>query len=148
MDSRYLIIILGSYNKIEQDLDNITNPDYGVHYVDGNGIFMGTFYSPYTSDDLHNLLLHIPAFLLFDITDTKTSAINLPSKYFKGLFPEYEETLEGLQKDLEPNLRQKEKTKLEEYDNIDDILDKLSRNEYDRSCLTQKELGILEKGSQ
>jgi len=36
---------------------------------------------------------------------------------------------------------------VEEYDNIDDILDKLSRNEYDRSCLTEKEIEILEKGS-
>lgn len=146
MDSRYLIIVLGSYNKIEEDLNHIANSDYGVHYVDGNGIFMGTFYSPYNTNDLYDLLLHIPAFLIFDITNKRDSAINLPSKYFKGLFPEYEETLEVLQKDLEPSLRKNEEIKVEEYDNVDDILDKLSRNEYDRSCLTEKELEILEKG--
>jgi hypothetical protein len=146
MDSRYLIIVLGSYNKIEEDLNHIANSDYGVHYVDGNGIFMGTFYSPYNTNDLHDLLLHIPAFLVFDITDKRSNAINLPSKYFKGLFPEYEETLEILQKDLKPKDRKKVKNKVEEYDNVDDILDKLSRNEYDRSCLTEKEIEILEKG--
>jgi hypothetical protein len=32
---------------------------------------------------------------------------------------------------------------MEEYDNVDDILDKLSRNNYDRKCLTKKELEIL-----
>jgi len=33
--------------------------------------------------------------------------------------------------------------KIEEYDTIDDILDKLSRNGYDRTCLTENELSIL-----
>jgi hypothetical protein len=146
MDSRYLIIVLGSYTKIEKDLNEIANSEHGVNYVDGNGIFMGTFYSPYNVNDLHDLLLHIPAFLIFDITDKRFSTINLPSKYFKGLFPEYEETLDVLQKDLKPNLRKVEKESVEEYDNVDDILDKLSRNEYDRSCLTDKEIEILEKG--
>jgi hypothetical protein len=146
MDSRYLIIVLGSYGEIEEDLNHIANSEHGVHYVDGNGIFMGTFYSPYNTNDLHDLLLHIPAFLIFDITDKKSNIVNLPSKYFKGLFPEYDETLEVLQKDLEPKLRKSEGTKIEEYDNVDDILDKLIRNEYDRSCLTEKEIEILEKG--
>ena len=36
--------------------------------------------------------------------------------------------------------------KIEEFDSIDGILDKLSRNNYDRSCLTEKELEILNKG--
>lgn len=146
MDSRYLIIVLGSYNKIEEDLNHIANSEDGVHYVDGNGIFIGTFYSPYNVDDLYDLLSHIPAFLLFDITDKKSNAINLPSKYFKGLFPEYEETLEVLQKDLGLKNVEKVKDEIEEYDNVDDILDKLSRNKYDRSCLTEKEIEILEKG--
>ena len=89
----------------------------------------------------------VPAFLLFDITDKSTNAVNLPSKYFKGLFPEYDETLSVLQNDLEVKLRKKTKNKaeIEEYDNIDDILDKLSRNKYDRNCLTKKEINILEK---
>lgn len=146
MDSRYLIIVLGSYPKIEEDLNHIANSDQGVHYVDGNGIFMGTFYSPYNTNDLYDLLSHIPAFLIFDITDKRNNAINLPSKYFKGLFPEYSETLETLQGDLKPILTKNKKNNVEEYDNVDDILDKLIRNEYDRGCLTEKELEILEKG--
>lgn len=146
MDSRYLIIVLGFYKNIEEDLNHIANSDYGVHFVDGNGIFMGTFYSPYTTQDIYDLLLHIPAFLVFDISTNDSNAINLPTKYFKGLFPEYDETLSVLQKDLMPELRVENSIQKEEYDNIDDILDKLSRNEYDRSCLTKKELQILEKG--
>jgi len=146
MDSRYLIIVLGFYKNIEEDLNHIANSDYGVHFVDGNGIFMGTFYSPYTTQDIYDLLLHIPAFLVFDISTNDSNAINLPTKYFKGLFPEYDETLSVLQKDLIPELRVENSIQKEEYDNIDDILDKLSRNEYDRSCLTEKELQILEKG--
>jgi hypothetical protein len=144
MDSRYLIIVLGFYKNIEEDLNHIANSDYGVHFVDGNGIFMGTFYSPYTTQDIYDLLLHIPAFLVFDISKHENNAINLPSKYFKGLFPEYEETLNKLQKDLHPELRTDTVVDKEEYDNIDDILDKLSRNEYNRNCLTEKELKILD----
>jgi hypothetical protein len=34
---------------------------------------------------------------------------------------------------------------VEEYNTVDEILDKLSRNGYDRSCLTKKELKILSK---
>jgi hypothetical protein len=146
MDSRYLIVVLGFYKNIEEDLNHIANSDYGVHFVDGNGIFMGTFYSPYNTSDIHDLLLHIPAFLVFDITDSRNNAINLPSKYFKGLFPEYEETLKNLQEGLETRLSKDIVESREEYDNVDDILDKLSRNEYDRSCLTEKELQILERG--
>jgi hypothetical protein len=37
----------------------------------------------------------------------------------------------------------KKEVEVEEYDKIDDILDKLSRNNYDRNCLTKKELDIL-----
>lgn len=155
MNLRYLIIVLGNTNSIEVDLNHIADSETGVHYVDGNGIFLGTFYSPYTTSEIYDLMAHIPAFLIFDITEKETNAINLPSKYFKGLFPEYEHTLDVLQESLDVNLRKKKKTKndieeieeIEEYDNLDDILDKLSRNEYDRSCLTEKEIEILEKGS-
>jgi len=110
---------------------------------------MGTFYSPYTTQEIEELILHIPAFLIFDITDKSTNAVNLPSKYLKGLFPEFNDTLDILQNELEINLKtkKKKKSRVEEYDNIDDILDKLSRNKYDRSCLTKKELSILEKNS-
>lgn len=146
MEPRYIIIVLGTYTKIEQDLNYIANPEYGVHYVDGNGIFIGTFFSPYNTDELSKILSHIPAFLVFDITNEKSNTINLPTKYFKGLFPEYEETLKTLQKSLEPNLRKNKKSKVEEYNNVNDILDKLGRNKYDRNCLTEKEIEILEKG--
>jgi len=149
MSSRFLIVVLGSYKNIEKDLNHIADSEEGVHYVDGGGIFMGTFYSPYNLNQIQDMLLTVPAFLLFDITDKSTNAVNLPSKYFKGLFPEYDETLSVLQNDLDVKLRKKNKnkTEIEEYDNIDDILDKLSRNKYDRSCLTKKELSILEKDS-
>lgn len=148
MKNRYMIIVLGSYKSIEEDLNHIADSEYGVHYVDGNGIFIGTFYSPYDTSDIHDLLVHIPAFLIFDITNKKDYAVNLPSKYFKGLFPEYENALESLQENLDVKLKKKSKKSIEveEYDNVDDILDKLSRNQYDRSCLTEKEIEILEKG--
>lgn len=149
MGSRYLIIVLGSYKSIEEDLNHIADSEQGIHYVDGAGIFMGTFYSPYTTGQIEDMVLHIPAFLLFDITDKSTNAVNLPSKYFKGLFPEFDETLDILQNELDVKIKKntKKKTEVEEYDNINDILDKLSRNKYDRSCLTEKELGILERNS-
>jgi hypothetical protein len=148
MDSRYLIVVLGDYKNIEDDLNHIADSDHGVNYVDGNGIFLGTFYSPYTTNEIYELIAHIPAFLIFDITDKSKNGVNLPVKYFKGLFPEYEETLQVLQQDLEPKLKKtKKKAEVEEYDNVDDILDKLSRHEYDRSCLTEKEIQILEKSS-
>jgi hypothetical protein len=149
MGTRYLIIVLGSYKSIEKDLNHIADSEQGIHYVDGSGIFMGTFYSPYTTQEIEELILHIPAFLIFDITDKSTNAVNLPSKYLKGLFPEFNDTLDILQNELEINLKtkKKKKSRVEEYDTIDDILDKLSRNKYDRSCLTKKELSILEKNS-
>lgn len=148
MENRYMIIVLGSSKNIEKDLNHIADSEYGVNYVDGNGIFIGTFYSPYSTVDIHDLLSTIPAFLIFDITNKSDYAVNLPSKYFKGLFPEFEEALENLQESLDVKYRKKSKKSndIEEYDNVDDILDKLSRNQYDRSCLTEKEIEILEKG--
>ena len=149
MDTRYMIIILGTYGSIEEDLNHIANSETGVHYVNGNGIFMGTFYSPYSTIEIYELLAHIPALLLFDITDPTTNAINLPSKYFKGLFPEVEETLNNIQSQLNITINKKKskKTETEEYYTVDEILDKLSRNNYDRGCLTDGEIQILEKGS-
>ena len=149
MGSRYLIIVLGSYKNIEKDLNHIADSEEGVHYVDGAGIFMGTFYSPYSLNQIQDTLITVPAFLLFDITDKSTNAVNLPSKYFKGLFPEYGNTMEILKNKMEEDdsyvgTKEKKSTK-EEYDNINDILDKLSKYEYDRTCLTKKEIGILEK---
>ena len=68
---------------------------------------MGTFYSPYSLNQIQDTLITVPAFLLFDITDKSTNAVNLPSKYFKGLFPEYDETLSVLQNDLDVKLKKK-----------------------------------------
>lgn len=149
MSTRYLIVVLGSYKSIEKDLNHVADSEHGIHYVDGAGIFMGTFYSPYTTQEIEEMILHIPAFLIFDITDKSTNAVNLPAKYFKGLFPEFDETLDILQNEPEINLKtkKKKKSRVEEYDNIDDILDKLTRNNYNRNCLTEKELSILERSA-
>ena len=144
-----MVIVLGLYENMDYDFNNIADEEHGLHYVDGNGIFMGTFYSEYVIDEIHEMLVHIPAILIFDITNKSKHAISLPSKYFKGLFPEYGNTMEILKNKMEEDdsyvgTKEKKSTK-EEYDNINDILDKLSRNEYDRTCLTKKEIGILEK---
>ena len=148
MSDRYLIIILGNSTNIAEELNHIADAEHGVNYVDGNGIFLGTFYSPYTTHEIHDFIITLPSFLLFNITDNESNAINLPSKYFKGLFPEYDEALDIMREQLIQDFKeQKEKIVIEEYDNVDDILDKLSRNEYDRNCLTEKELEILDKHS-
>lgn len=143
--SRYIAIVLGQYDGMDNDFNTIADENTGVNYVDGNGIWIGTFYSIYETIEISELLAHIPALLIFDITDKKTNQIHLPSKYYKGLFPEIEETLDNMLDVL--NVEKTTEVSKEEYDNIDDILDKLSRNEYDRSCLTEKEIQILEKSS-
>ena len=76
------------------------------------------------------------------------SDINLPNKYYLALFPETRELLGNLNKEIE-EIKAKKSTvaaatpMVEEYRDINDILDKLSRNNYDRACLTKKELEIL-----
>ena len=145
MESRFLIVVLGSSKGVEDYLNNIASEDSSVNYVDGNGIYIATFYSPFNVTEMHHFLMEIPAFLLFDITDKETNAINLPSKYYKGLFPEVSEVMNILNNENSSPKRRKTKEEyVEEYDNVDDILDKLSRNNYDRKCLTKKELEILE----
>jgi len=144
-NNRYIAIVLGQYDGMNSDFNTIADDNTGVHYVDGNGIWIGTFYSIYETVEISELLSHIPALLIFDITDKKTNEIHLPSKYYKGLFPEIEETLDNVLDIL--NVDGAKKTNNEEYDNLDDILDKLSRNKYDRNCLTDKEIEILEKSS-
>lgn len=145
MESRFLIVVLGSSKGVEDYLNNIASEDSSVNYVDGNGIYIATFYSPFNVTEMHHFLMEIPAFLLFDITGKETNAINLPSKYYKGLFPEVSEVMNILNNENNsPNRRKTKEEYVEEYDNVDDILDKLSRNNYDRKCLTKKELEILE----
>ncbi|MFN7656252.1 MAG: hypothetical protein ACK5OW_00515 [bacterium] len=157
MDSkRFLMVILGTSSDIETDLNYIADGDSGVNYVDGKGIFICTFFSPYTTTEIQEKLSHRPAIMIFDITDMDNYSVNLPSKYYAGLFPEVAKTMESINESLKPkwepvasktkkSSKKKEVKKTEEFDSVDEILDKLSRNNYDRSCLTEKEINILNK---
>lgn len=153
MNRRFLLIILGTANGIEKDLNFIADGETGVHFVDGKGMFICTFYSPYTSNEILEMLIHRQALMVFDITDNENYGINLPSKYYMGIFPEIQKTMESIKTNLEPvktsrkiKIKEEVITNSEEFDSVDDILDKLSRNNYDRGCLTKKELEILNKG--
>ena len=75
MESRFLIIVLGSSNKIEENLNNIASSEFGVNYVDGNGIFIGTFYSPFTTSEITEFLIDVQAFMIFDITENNTYSV-------------------------------------------------------------------------
>lgn len=137
-NKRFMIIILGSSRGIDSDLNEIADGEYGVNYVDGNGIFIGTFYSHYSTLEIHELLSDRPAFLLFDISKD-AHAVNLPTKYYKGLFPEIDEILPKIKTET-VEVKKKEENNLL---NIDQILDKLRENNFDTSCLTEKENEIL-----
>ena len=153
--NRYMIIIIGNSKGIEKDLNNIADRDHGIDFVDSKVIFLGTFFSPYSTTDIHEKLAHRPAFLLFDISDNENYGVNLPSKYYTGLFPEAREIMDGLYEDENKpsakrgmsNAKSKAATKskkVEEYTSLNDILDKLSRHDYDTKCLTEKEKEILD----
>jgi len=149
-DKRYLLIILGSSQGIDQDLNHIANGETGVNFVDGNSIFMATFYSVLSVDEINAELSHRPVFLLFDITEKDTNLVNLPTKYYYGLFPEVEKINEQLvsqRKAYKSMTNNKKSTNDEEFTTVNDILDKLSRNNYDRDCLTENELKILSESS-
>jgi len=145
---RYMIIVLGSSENIDADLNHIANSDYGVNFVDGSGIFIGTFYTEYSITEIYELLAHNPAFLLFDISKTSTHAVNLPSKYFTGLFPEMGipelDFKTAITDNILGNDNSDKKEKVEEYYTVNEILDKLSKYDYDRNCLTDKEIKILD----
>src|SRR6056300_1044193 len=94
--NRYMIVIIGNSKGIEKDLNNIADRDHGIDFVDSKVIFLGTFYSPYSTTDIHEKLAHRPAFLLFDISNNDTYGVNLPSKYYTGLFPEAKDLIEGM----------------------------------------------------
>jgi hypothetical protein len=132
-ENRYFLVVIGPSKDIDEDLNHIATPD-GVHYVDGNGIFMATFYSTYKTDEVYNMLAHRNAYLLFDINDFTKYGINLPSKFYKGLFPEIEAIIPKLEKEVK---------KEEDLTDINEILDKLSKNNYNTDCLTEKEFRIL-----
>ena len=94
MDRRFLLTIIGGSENIEKDLNFIANADTGVNFVDGRGMFICTFYSPYTASEIHEKLSHRSAMMLFDITDNETYGINLPTKYYLGIFPENQKVLD------------------------------------------------------
>jgi len=158
--NRFLLVIIGSATGVDKDLNYIADGESGVNFVDGKGMFICTFYSPYSTPEIHEKLAHRPAMMIFDITNSDTYGVNLPSKYYTGIFPEIKKELNDMaeiQKNMMSNedsvvsnkvkkpKKQSQQEKVEEYDSIDEILDKLSRNNYDRGCLTEKELNILNK---
>jgi len=140
---RYLIALIGSSKGIGEDLNHIAD-DRGIHFVDGKGLFLGTFYSELSTGEIHEMLAHRPAFMVFDITSPETNGINLPAKYYTGLFPETKGITDILNTVETDQVEEtKEDNGVEEYDSVNEILDKLSRNNYDRTCLTEKEVEIL-----
>jgi len=138
-ENRYFLVVIGPSKDIDEDLNHIATPK-GVHYVDGNGIFMATFYSTYKTDEVYNMLAHRNAYLLFDINDFTRYGVNLPSKFYKGLFPEIEAIMPKIEKHIEIEEYEEED---EDLTDIDEILDKLSKNNYNTDCLTEKEFRIL-----
>lgn len=158
MNKRFLLIILGTAIDVEKDLNFIADAETGVNYVDGKGMFICTFYSSLSMAEVHEKLAHRPAMMIFDITDSENYGINLPSKYYTGIFPEIQKELDNMMEyqkqhtNWEPVASQtmgkvkEEVVVVEEYDSLNDILDKLSRNKYDRTCLTEKEIEVLNKG--
>jgi hypothetical protein len=140
---RYLLIVVGNSNGIAEDIKNFADQT-GAYFVDGKGMFLSTFYSDFMINDIIQFLADRPACMVFDITEEEFYHVNLPKKYYLALFPEDNDLLEKLGRQVTPKSNKVEDVpKMEEYDNVDDILDKLSRNNYDRKCLTKKELEIL-----
>ena len=81
-NNRYFLMVIGSSKNIDEDLDGIANPESGVNFVDGSGLFMATFYSHYTLNEIHNFLAHRSAYMVFEINDFTSYGINLPTKYY------------------------------------------------------------------
>ena len=125
--NRYMIIVIGNSTGIGEDLNFIADSDRGVDFVDGKLMFMGTFYSPYTTVEIHEKLNHRPSLLLFDITDQDNYGINLPTKYYEGLFKEGF-SIPKIVEDKPKPKGFKKFNNTEEYTSVNDILDKLSRN--------------------
>lgn len=143
--NKYMLVVLGSAKGIDDSLNYIADSDFGVNYVDGTGIFIATFSSTYTTSEIGELLSAWPAILLFDITNTKDYSVNLPSKYYRGLFPETFMNIVPIVTEDSRTIKNTEVSK--DLTNIDDILDKLQANNYNVECLTKKEKEILENGN-
>jgi hypothetical protein len=145
MNRRYMIVNLGSSKGIDGDLNNVADSETGVHFVDGSGIFIGTFFSPYSKDEIQSFLVDRPAFMLFDISDKEKYGVNLPSKYHEGLFPEVGKIMTKLiHEDTPVDITDTEEEDVESLTDVNDIIDKLEKNNFNRSSLTKKELDILD----
>ena len=94
--NRYMIVIIGNSKGIKKDLNNIADREHGIDFVDSKIMFLGTFFSEYNTTEIHEKLIHRPAFLLFDISDNENYGVNLPAKYYTGLFPEARDIMDGL----------------------------------------------------
>lgn len=148
---RYMLILIGSHTGIEDELKYLSDKR-GTNFITGKGMFFATFYSPLSIDALYMELGHRPAIMLFNISNNSNYAVNLPTKYFQGLFPEekdIKDMLESFVTDLdkeEVNIKPKKKktTKPKKEINIDFVLDKLAKNDYDKKCLTDEEMRIME----
>lgn len=139
---RFLLSVIGTPDdNLNDDLQEISD-EHGVYYVEGKGMFICTFYSEYSVDELYEILSYLEAMMIFDITEQENFAVQLPKKYHLALFPEIKQLYDGLKShNVESN--KDEVKQSEEFITIDDILDKLSKNNYDRKCLTKNELNIL-----
>ena len=102
MNRRFLLTILGPSNGIDKDLNFIADGETGVNFVDGKGVFICTFFSTYTVTEIHEKLANRPAIMIFDITDPDTYGVNLPPKYYMGIFPEIQKTMESIQEKWGP----------------------------------------------
>jgi hypothetical protein len=137
--NRFLLTILGDFTNIDKELYNIAD-ERGINYVEGRGLFICTFYSEYSLTYLYEKLSTRPGFMIFEISGQDSYGINLPKKHLFGLFPELQDIVpEVITEDKKETIKPKQ----EEYSDINSILDKLSRNNYDRKCLTKKEVKIL-----
>lgn len=147
---RYMVISIGDSNGLKNILD-VYSDESGVNYVEGQTIFLGTFYNEGNYDEIIAELYTMVGTLIFDITESEDFFVNLPTNYELGLFPELKGladvlNMENLNSvDLDSFTEDVEDVEdVEEYYDVDDILDKLSRNNYDRDTLTENELKILD----
>lgn len=147
---RYMVISIGGGTNIKKILEGYSD-EKGVNYVEGETIFLGTFHLKGNYNNMVFELSSLVGTLVFDITDSTNFWTNLPTNYEVGLFPELakfsdllnDSNLEIIKPPTYSSFETNQNNE-EEYYEVDDILDKLSRNDYDRSKLTDNELDILD----